>query len=88
MLPPRVGQSTFTYPWSQYITAAQNIAAADTSGPGGTSVVAVMDFTAAPSMPGADTDVYNFWQPGDRVHPSDKGHQRIADCLAEFITTN
>jgi lysophospholipase L1-like esterase len=88
MLPPRVGQSTFTYPWSQYIAAAQNISAADTSGPGGTSVVAVMDFTAAPSMPGADTDVYNFWQPGDRVHPSDKGHQRIADCLAEFITTN
>lgn len=88
MLPPRVNQSTFTYPWSQYITAAENIAAADTSGPGGTSVVAVMDFTAAPSMPDADTDVYNFWQPGDRVHPSNKGHQRIADCLAEFLTVN
>ena len=88
MLPPRYNQSTFSYPWSQYIAAAQNIAAADTSGPGGTSVVAVMDFTAAPSMPGADTDVYGFWQPGDLVHPSDKGHQRIADTLAEFITVS
>lgn len=88
MLPPRVGQSTFTYPWSQYIGAAQNVAAADTSGPGGTSIVAVMDFTAAPSMPGADTDVYNFWQPGNRVHPSNKGHQRIADVLAEFLTVS
>lgn len=88
MLPPRVGQSTFTYPWSQYIAAAKNVAAADTSGPGGTSVVAVMDFTAAPSMPGADTDVYNFWRPSDRVHPSNKGHQRIADSLAEFLTVS
>jgi lysophospholipase L1-like esterase len=87
MLPPRANQSTYTYPWSQYIAAAQNVAAADTSGPGGTSVVAVMDFTAAPSMPAADTDVYNFWA-SDRVHPSNKGHQRIADCLAEFVTTN
>jgi lysophospholipase L1-like esterase len=46
-----------------------------------------MDFTAAPSMPAADTDVYNFWA-SDRVHPSNKGHQRIADCLAEFLTTS
>jgi lysophospholipase L1-like esterase len=88
MLPPRYNQSDFAYPWSQYIAAAQNVAAADTSGPGGTSVVAVMDFTAGPSMPGADTDVYGFWQPGDLVHPSNKGHQRIADCLAEFLTIN
>jgi len=88
MLPPRYGQAGFTYPWSQYIAAAQNVAAADTSGPGGTSVVAVMDFTAAPSMPGADTDVYGFWQSGDPVHPSNKGHQRIADVLAEFLTVN
>jgi hypothetical protein len=88
MLPPRVNQSTFTYPWSQYIAAAQNVAAADTSGPGGISVVAVMDFTAAPSMPGADTDVYGFWDPGNLVHPSDKGHQRIGDCLAEYLSVN
>jgi lysophospholipase L1-like esterase len=47
-----------------------------------------MDFTTALSMPGADTDVYNFWRPGDRVHPSNKGHQRIADSLAEFLTVN
>ncbi len=88
MLPPRYGQSSFAYPWSQYIAAAQNIAAANTSGPGGTSVVAVMDFSAGPGMPGADADVYGFWQPGDPVHPSNKGHQRIADCLAEFLTIN
>jgi lysophospholipase L1-like esterase len=88
MLPPRVNQSSYTYPWSQYIAAAQNVAAADTSGPGGTSVVAVMDFTAAPSMPGADTDVYGFWEAGNLVHPSDKGHQRIADCLAEYLCVN
>lgn len=88
MLPPRYGQSTFAYPWSQYITAAENIAATDTSGPGGTSVVAVMDFTAGPSMPGADTDVYGFWERGDPVHPTNKGHQRIADCLTEFLTTH
>jgi lysophospholipase L1-like esterase len=88
MLPPRYNQSGFKYPWSQYIAGAENIAATDTSGPGGTSVVAVMDFTAAPSMPGADTDVYGFWQQGDLVHPSDKGHQRIADCLAEFLTVS
>jgi lysophospholipase L1-like esterase len=88
MLPARHDQASFTYPWSQYVTAAQNVAAADTSGPGGTSVVAVMDFTAAPSMPDADTDVYGFWQSGDLVHPSDKGHQRIADCLAEFLTVS
>ncbi len=88
MMPPRYNQASFTYPWSQYIAAAQNIATTDTSGPGGTSTVALMDFTAAPSMPGADTDVYGFWQPGDLVHPSNKGHQRIADCLAEFLTAN
>lgn len=86
MLPPRVGQSTFTYPWSQYIAAAENVAAADTSGPGGTSVVAVVDFTSAPCMPDADADVYGFWSPSNRVHPSNKGHQRIADYLAEYLT--
>jgi lysophospholipase L1-like esterase len=88
MLPPRYDQSSFDYPWSEYVTAAYNVAAADTSGPGGTSTVAVMDFTAGPTMPGADTDVYGFWQPGDLVHPTNKGHQRIADCLAEFLTVD
>ena len=39
-------------------------------------------------MPGADTDVYGFCQAGDLVHPSNKGHQRIGDCLTEFLTTN
>jgi lysophospholipase L1-like esterase len=88
MLPPRYDQASFTYPWSQYITAAQNVASADTSGPGGTSVVAVFDFAGTPYMPGADTDVYGFWQANDLVHPSDKGHQRIGDCLIEFLTVN
>ena len=88
MLPPRSGQSSFAYPWSQYVTAAYNAAAADTSGPGGTSLVSVMDFTLGPVMPGADTDVYGLWQPTDLAHPSNKGHQMIADCVAQFIGEN
>ena len=86
MLPPRVDQASYTYPWSQYVTAAYNVAAADTSGPGGTSIVTVMDFTTIPSIPGADTDVYGFWQPGDLIHPSNRGHQMIADCLTAFLS--
>jgi hypothetical protein len=88
MLPPRYNQANFQYPWSQYVTAAENIALADTSGPGGTSVVAVFDFAGTPSMPGADADVYGFWKASDLVHPSNKGHQRIGDCLVEFLTMN
>lgn len=86
MLPARIGQSGYTYPWSQYVTAAYNVAAADTAGPGGTSIVSVMDFTAVPTMPPADADVYGFWQPGDLVHPSNRGHEMIADCLAAFLS--
>jgi lysophospholipase L1-like esterase len=88
MLPARTGQASMAYPWSEYVAAAYNVAAADTSGPGSTSLAAVMDFTAAPSMPGADSDVYGFWQAGDLVHPSNKGHQRIADCLAQLLTVD
>jgi hypothetical protein len=72
----------------QYVAAAETVASSDTSGPGGTSVVAVFDFTAAPSMPGADTDVYGFWRAGEVVHASNKDHQRIGDCLIEFLTVN
>ncbi len=86
MFPARAGQSGYTYPWSQYVAAAYNVAAADTSGPGGTSVVTVMDFTLVTTMPGADGDSYGFWQPGDLVHPSNKGHQMIADCLTAFLS--
>jgi lysophospholipase L1-like esterase len=86
MLPPRINQSTYTYPWSQYVAAAYNVAAADSSGPGGTSVVSVMDFTLVPTMPGADSDAYGFWQPGDLVHPSNRGHQMIADCLTAYLS--
>ena len=88
MLPPRYDQKSFRYPWSQYIAAAEKVASKDKSGPGGTSVVAVFDFAGTPYMPGADTDVYGFWQEDDRVHPSNKGHQRIGDCLIEFLTMN
>lgn len=86
MLPPRTGQAGYAYPWSQYVSAAWNVAAADTSGPGGVSVVTVCDFTLGPRMPGADADAYGFWQAGDLVHPSDKGHQAIADVLVRFLT--
>ena len=86
MLPARTGQGGYTYPWSQYVTAAYDVAAADTSGPGGSSVVSVLDFTAIPAMPAADTDAYGFWQPGDLVHPSNRGHEMIADCLAAFLS--
>ncbi|MGH7196402.1 MAG: SGNH/GDSL hydrolase family protein [Candidatus Saccharimonadales bacterium] len=85
MLPPRQGQSGFTYPWSQYVTAAWNVAAADTGGPGGTSLVTVMDFTLGPRMPSADSDSYGVWQSGDLVHPSNKGHSLIADYLTSFL---
>jgi lysophospholipase L1-like esterase len=86
MLPARVGQSGFTYPWSQYVSAAFNVAAADASGPGGSSIVSVLDFTSIPTMPAADRDAYGFWQPGDLVHPSNQGHQMIADCLTAFLS--
>jgi lysophospholipase L1-like esterase len=85
MYPPRTGQSGYTFPWSQYVAAAWAVAAADTSGPGGTSVVTVMDFTQGPRLPGADTDVYSVWQSGDNVHPSNLGHQAIADTLTWFL---
>jgi lysophospholipase L1-like esterase len=85
MLPPRTGQSGYTYPWAQYVTQAWALAAADTSGPGGTSLVSVMDYTQGPRLPGADTDVYGIWQATDPVHPSNLGHQAIGDMLAGYL---
>jgi lysophospholipase L1-like esterase len=82
----RAGQSGYTFPWSQYVSAALNVAAADTSGPGGSSIVSVLDFTSIPTMPAADNDAYGFWQPGDLIHPSNRGHQMIADCLTAFLS--
>jgi lysophospholipase L1-like esterase len=84
-LPPRTGQSTYAYPWEQYVAWDWAIAASDTSGPGGTSLVGVMDFTMGPRIPGADTDAYGFWEPGDKVHPSNLGHQALGDMLAGFL---
>jgi lysophospholipase L1-like esterase len=86
MLPPRQGQSGYTFPWFEYAVAAYSVAAADTSGPNGTSIVSVMDFTAGPRMPGADTDVYGLWHAADLVHPSNSGHQFIADCFVDFLS--
>lgn len=86
MLPPRAGQAGFTFPWSQYVAQAWGIAASDTSGPAGQSLVTVLDYTMGPRLPGADVDVYGIWQAGDNVHPSDKGHQAIADALCQFLT--
>ena len=86
MYPPRVNQSSYTYPWSQYVTAAWTIADSDTDGPGGTSLVSVMDFTVGTRMPGADANDYGLWPAGDLVHPSNKGHSYIADQLASFLT--
>lgn len=87
MLAPRTGQSGLTYPWSQYVSAAYAVAAADTSGPFGSpgnSLVTVMDFTLGPRMEGADTDVYGVWAV-DGVHPDNAGHQMIADALVSFL---
>jgi lysophospholipase L1-like esterase len=86
MLPPRSGQSGYSYPWYLYVEQAWSIALSDTSGPSSQSIVSVMDFTQGPVMPGADVDAYGFWQSGDPVHPSNLGHQMIADQLAEFLT--
>lgn len=87
MLPPRINQSSYTYPWSQYVAAAWNIAASDTGGPSGNSIVTVMDFTLGPRMLGADTDVYGGWAAGDEVHPSDNGHSLIADAVTTFLVS-
>jgi lysophospholipase L1-like esterase len=86
MLPARINQAKWAYPWSQYVAAAGNVSAADTSGPGGSSIVSVMDFSSAADMPGADADIYGFWQVGDLVHPSIRGHQMIADTLTAFLS--
>lgn len=86
MYPPRVSQGSYTYPWSQYVQAAWNVALNDTSGPGTTSITTVMDFTQGPRMPGADDDAYSLWQSGDTVHPTNKGHQMIGDYVARFLT--
>lgn len=87
MLPPRSGQGTpYAFPWASYVNAAYNVAAADSSGPGGVSLVTVSDFTIGPKIPGADSDAYGFWQSGDAVHPSNQGHQMIADSLIQFIS--
>lgn len=86
MFPPRHEQSNYTYAWSDYVNAAWNVANADTGGPGGVSIVTVMDYTLGPRMMGADTDAYNEWAAGDLVHPSDKGHSHISDYLTTFLT--
>ena len=85
MLPPRSGQSGYTYPWSQYVSAAYAVAAADTSGPSSNSIVTVMDWTLGPRLLGGDTDVYGVWA-GDGVHPLNLGHQATADGLLTFLS--
>ena len=85
MLPPRINQSSYAYPWSQYVSAAWTVASSDTAGPTGGSIVSVIDFTLGPTMMGADTDVHGGWAAGDEVHPSDKGHGLIADTVAAFL---
>jgi lysophospholipase L1-like esterase len=86
MYPPRSGQGTYTYAWSQYVQAAWAVAAADTSGVGSASAVTVLDMTLGPRMLGADVDVWGLWHVSDLVHPSDKGHALLADVVAEFLT--
>lgn len=86
MLPARTGQAGFTYPWQQYVNAAWNVAGADSSGIGGASLVSVMDYTQGNRMPGADIDIYTLWQPADLVHPSNKGHQLLADYMTWYLT--
>ena len=86
MYPPRVNQGSYSYAWADYVTAAWNVAAADTGGVGSTSLVTVLDFTLGPRMLGADSNVYGIWQSGDEVHPSNLGHSMLADVVASFIT--
>jgi len=85
MLPPRINQSSYSYPWAQYVAAAWSVANSDTAGPAGNSIVSVIDMTLGPTMVGADTDPYGGWAAGDQVHPSDKGHSLIADTVAAFL---
>jgi lysophospholipase L1-like esterase len=90
MLPPRSNQGTYTYAWPLYVQQCWGIASADTSGPAGvnglaTSIVQVMDYTQGPRIAGSDQDVYGIWQSADLVHPSNKGHQMIADYMTWFL---
>jgi lysophospholipase L1-like esterase len=86
MYPPRQGQSGYTFPWSQYVTAAWNVAAADTAGVGSTSLVTVLDMTLGPRLMGADVDPYGIWAPGDLTHPSNLGHSMMGDVIANFLS--
>ena len=85
MFPPRINQSSYAYPWAQYVNAAWTVATNDTGGPTGGSIVSVVDFTLGPTMLGADNNTYGGWASGDEVHPSDKGHSLIADTVAAFL---
>jgi lysophospholipase L1-like esterase len=87
MLPPRGGQSGYAHPWSAYVAAANAVAAADTQGPNGVSLVSVCDFTTGPLIPGPDTtNVYGLWNATDKVHPTDAGHDLIASYLRTFVS--
>lgn len=85
MYPPRINQSSYAYPWAQYVNAAWTVATSDTGGVSGGSIVSVVDFTLGPTMLGADSNAYGGWANGDEVHPSDKGHSLIADTIAAFL---
>lgn len=77
MFAARGDVSSPTYPWSQYVTAAWNEAAAD-----GASTV--LDLTLGPRMPAQNASP-NWGLYYDQVHPDDKGHSFIAEYLASFL---
>lgn len=61
--------------WDQFVAAAYEIAASD-------SAVCVLNQTLRmPNVSGDTLGLYN-----DTVHPTNKGHAMVADCLTGFVT--
>ncbi|WP_151484858.1 SGNH/GDSL hydrolase family protein [Streptomyces albicerus] len=68
---------SFTYPWSDYVGAAHNVAAAD-------ALVTVLDLTLGPRLPGqAESPNHGLYF--DTAHLSNKGCSYVADRIADFI---
>lgn len=79
------GATNNVAPWAEYVRIAQEIAAEDTSGPDGESLVLTYDlrerFGAVPK-PTSSTGLVG----GDGVHPTEAGYALWGESFARFIT--
>lgn len=72
-------------PWSSYVNALRNIAAADTGGPAGATGVAFLDLSSIlpePGSAGAGDGLGLI--ASDRVHYTDAGSAVVAELIAKF----